>query len=388
VSDAATQTEPCEHKDDEFLIRGGRRYALPYQFDFRTFTKRRWVGRTLLDVFTKDFPHQPADYFERAIAAGRLTVRDRAVLPGTPLIDGDWITHHVHRHEPSVPEPAVRVIERDHGGIVAVEKVGGIPVHPCGRYRRNTLQYLLGALHGLPDLCVAHRLDVVTSGVVLLARTPEAAEELSRRFRERDISKEYLARVAGAFPPSASCEAALEVADNASRQVSVSTGRKAKPAATAFALVAHVGDGTSVVLCRPRTGRTHQIRVHLQHLGHPIHDDPLYGPAQSADAAVAQRRSGVIDEAPVAAAAAASATTACCGVDTSLDDVCAHCPGLEPKDSLGRFGARSGAAAADHICLHALRYFCEDFQFEAAIPGWAAEHASAADVAAARATLE
>ena len=118
-----------------------------------------------------------------------------------------------------------------------------------------------------------HRLDRVTTGILLLGKSKSAARSLTDRILANAVRKEYLAKVRGAFPTAVTCQAPLSI-DHRTRasQVDEAAG---KPATTAFTLICTDGD-TSIVHCLPKTGRTHQIRVHLQHLGHPIVDDPLY----------------------------------------------------------------------------------------------------------------
>jgi len=124
-----------------------------------------------------------------------------------------------------------------------------------------------------------HRLDRLTSGVVLLARTKEASESFSKQMTALELSKEYLARVKGFFPEGGlSCQGAIACKDVKVGIYAVDDkDPKAKSAETHFSLIKRMPDGTSLLLCKPKTGRTHQIRVHLQHLGYPIANDGSYG---------------------------------------------------------------------------------------------------------------
>jgi tRNA pseudouridine synthase 9 len=151
--------------------------------------KARWVGRSLADVFNTLFPFQPAGYYEREIERGRLFATDRhgAVLGlrsrgvcRVLLKLGDTVSHITHTHEPSVREPALQLLGETED-VVAVCKAASVPVHACGRFRRNTVVHILAECHGLADLRTVHRLDRVTSGVVLLAKTRASAHRLSRQ---------------------------------------------------------------------------------------------------------------------------------------------------------------------------------------------------------------
>eukprot|EP00126_Sphaerothecum_destruens_P010048 Sdes_comp20668_c1_seq1m16014 len=84
--------------------------------------------------------------------------------------------------------------------VVVVDKPSSIPVHPCGRYRHNSILFMLKREHGFKDLHVVHRLDRLTSGVLIFARTPQAARALELQIRGRMVQKEYICRVRGEFP--------------------------------------------------------------------------------------------------------------------------------------------------------------------------------------------
>lgn len=124
-----------------------------------------------------------------------------------------------------------------------------------------------------------HRLDRLTSGIVIFGKTSEAAAETSVQFREHTIIKKYVARVSGQFPKGCtSVDQPIDVVDK-SRGVCRVDAVVGKESKTEFTLLRYDSEGDeSIVECRPYTGRTHQIRVHLKYLGFPIVNDPLYGP--------------------------------------------------------------------------------------------------------------
>ena len=181
----------------------------------------------------------------------------------------------MHRHEPAVPADPVTVVHED-AQVLVVSKPAGMPVHPCGRYRHNTVLGVLGHTQGHWNLCVTHRLDRPTSGVLLLAKTPAAAAGIRDAMVAHQVSKTYLARVRGRFPDTAACDLNILVSQ---ARIGICRVDKAlgKPAQTAFTRLAYDSDSdSSLVRCLPKTGRMHQIRVHLQCLGHPIVDDTIY----------------------------------------------------------------------------------------------------------------
>ncbi|XP_056624318.1 RNA pseudouridylate synthase domain-containing protein 2 isoform X2 [Triplophysa dalaica] len=215
------------------------------------------------------------DYYHKAVKAGRIRLNQTPVDDlNITLKNNDFLRNTVHRHEPPVTGKPLEVLVDD-GEVVVVDKPASLPVHPCGRYRHNTVIFILGKEKGLSGLHTVHRLDRLTSGVLLFARTLEVSKKLDAMVRERQLEKEYVCRVEGEFPEGeVVCEEPILV-------VSFKVGLcrvdpKGKECRTVFQRMNYNGH-SSVVRCLPLTGRTHQIRVHLQYLGFPILNDPIYG---------------------------------------------------------------------------------------------------------------
>jgi 23S rRNA pseudouridine1911/1915/1917 synthase len=159
--------------------------------------------------------------------------------------------------------------------LVAVDKPPGVPAQPTLTRDRGTIADVAGELVGGEPLTVVHRLDLETSGVTVLARTREAAAALSEAFRTGAPRKTYLALTARApAPPHGRIEARLGPDPlRPGRRMVVAAGEEA---ATAYQTL-RTGDRAALVEARPETGRTHQIRVHLAHLGAPLLGDARYG---------------------------------------------------------------------------------------------------------------
>ncbi|XP_073824886.1 pseudouridylate synthase RPUSD2-like isoform X2 [Musca autumnalis] len=261
------------YHETSYYIENGLRKVYPYYFTFTTFTKGRWVGEKILDVFSREFRAHPAEEYERCIKSGTLTVNYEKVPIDYKLKHNDLLANIVHRHEVPVTSEPITIVHMDED-IVVVNKPASIPVHPCGRYRHNTVVFILAKEYNLKNLRTIHRLDRLTSGLLLFGRSPKKARQLEHQIRNRQVQKEYVCRVEGNFPEGViECNEPIEVVSYKIGVCKVSP--KGKECKTTFQKLSYDGK-TSVVLCKPLTGRMHQIRVHLQYLGYPVANDPLY----------------------------------------------------------------------------------------------------------------
>ena len=195
------------------------------------------------------------------------------------------------------PEALPLVVLYEDGDLLAVDKPPGMVVHPAPGARRgtlvNALAHRFGALTGVgapgrPG--IVHRLDRDTSGVLLVARTTAALESLARQFRERTIEKRYLAIVRGTLEPAAgTIDRPIGRHPRERKRMAVRTHR-GRAAVTRWKVLERFPGATLVGLA-PETGRTHQLRVHLAALGHPILGDAVYGKkgARSSDLGLARQ---------------------------------------------------------------------------------------------------
>lgn len=223
----------------------------------------------------------------RLIKEGCCAVEPGKAKPGYFLRGGERVALEVPEIEPMqvAAEDIPLAILHEDEHLVAIDKPAGMVVHPAIGHARGTLvNALLGRYGDAPGgepwrPGIVHRLDQDTSGVIVVARTPAALVALQAAFKERAAQKRYLALAAGA-PRADWLEHAGWIGrhphDFRKRAVLAEGSGGAKEAYTSF-VVRHRGDGYVAVEARPRTGRTHQIRVHLAALGHPVLADPTYG---------------------------------------------------------------------------------------------------------------
>ena len=176
--------------------------------------------------------------------------------------------------EPSVPN-TVKVVREEEEWMI-VYKPSPMPMHQGGRYYKNTLTFILNEM-GYSDTNIVHRLDAVTSGLVLLAKNRDMAHRLQGAFTGNGVRKWYYAVVNG-VPETPSFM--VDIPIRRKRGFVFECGpnlENSKPAKTHIELC-QTDQEISLVKCSPITGRTHQIRLHLKEAGIPILDDPIYGP--------------------------------------------------------------------------------------------------------------
>ncbi|RHX93735.1 pseudouridylate synthase [Leptospira yasudae] len=276
---------------------------------------------TRLDHFlSKKFTYHSRTAWQKEISEGRILVSGRKVKPGVLIREGEIVVYQpAEKEEPPVRTDYTILFEDD--WILAVNKPGDLPVHPAGVYRKGNLLTLLNESGRFGTLFTIHRLDRETSGAVLFAKNSGVASSLSSLFSSGNIQKFYISKVYGDFPARKTAYGVLKpdssskirkkrafvelpwnrnvfskkknvVLENSSSEPNeeicltyfqkIESDRSARSSAVDKTNPPLPNNGStkpthSLVLCRPVTGRMHQIRATLYGLGFPLWGDKLYG---------------------------------------------------------------------------------------------------------------
>ncbi len=179
------------------------------------------------------------------------------------------------------PEEIPLTVLFEDGEILVIDKPAGLVVHPgSGNWSGTLLNALLRhapAVAGVPRAGIVHRLDKDTSGLLVVAKTIPAQVDLVRQLQARSVTREYIAVVHGALSREGVVDA--PIGRHPVHRTRMAVVARGKPAKTHYFPVEQ-GNGWSRLRCRLETGRTHQIRVHLNSIGHPLIGDPVYGVSQ------------------------------------------------------------------------------------------------------------
>lgn len=251
----------------------------PYD-NFRPFNIcARYDGQTLLDTLCGVFPHLAPEHWQQRFAQRLLLDSNRKPVTAEHRVRAGerYLNRLPATSEPDV-NAEIRVLHED-DAIVVLNKPAPLPLHPSGRFNRNTLQSILNQAYHPQKLRPVHRLDANTTGVVVFARTRHFAGQLQPQFAAGTVEKLYLARIQGHPPESLfACDAPIgsSVTELGARTVD----DQGFAARTEFRLLRRFADGTSLVEAIPKTGRTNQIRVHLWRLGWPVKGEQAYLPQE------------------------------------------------------------------------------------------------------------
>lgn len=224
---------------------------------------------------------------QRWIEKGHVTVNGKPAQAKQTMVGDEEIVVFPQLAEEELafaPEPVEFPVVFEDNDMVVVNKPAGLVVHPAaGNWSKTLLNGLLFRYPqsvSVPRAGIVHRLDKETSGLMVVARTLEAQTHLVRQLQARTVRREYLALVWGEAPESGTIDQPVGRHPRDRIKMAVLQTASGKPAITHYRRletgVCH-GSPVSLIKCRLETGRTHQIRVHMQFAGHPLVGDPLYG---------------------------------------------------------------------------------------------------------------
>ena len=249
-------------------------FTVPPDFDGQR------LDRFLVSVLSEHSRSQ----IQRFIAEGRVLVARGTARPNLAMREGDTVAVDIPppaRSDVVGEELPLDILYQDEN-LAVLNKPAGMVVHPGAGHASGTLVNAL--VHHIDDLSgiggelrpgIVHRLDRGTSGVMVVAKNDRAHQELARQFEDREVEKEYVALVWGVVQAGRRIDAAIG-RDPVNRQRMSARAKHARTAVTRITRARHL-PGLTLCQVAIHTGRTHQIRVHLSAIGHPIVGDSLYG---------------------------------------------------------------------------------------------------------------
>jgi len=235
-------------------------------------------GVCLLDYLARRFTYLAREEWQELIMAGKISCAGENCAATQIVQQGDVIRCELPAHEPPAVNLDYSIVFEDEW-LLAINKPPGLRVHSSGKFVNANLVYHLRHVHqpAYPSVNLVNRLDADTSGLVLLAKEKAVLGALMRQFAEGTVDKRYLAVVTGhPVPAQGSIDLPIGPVKGARVPRFGINTVAGKPAVTHYQTIRCLGDNFTLLELHPETGRTHQLRVHLAAIGHPIAGDALY----------------------------------------------------------------------------------------------------------------
>ncbi len=240
------------------------------------------LDQFLLEHYYKD---QSRSYVQNAIKEGYVLLNGQKVKTGHSLkIDDEIHIEHIETKALDLDPVDLKLdVVYEDDDLLVINKPQGLVVHPASSYHEPTLVH--GLLHQIDELSsingiarpgIVHRIDKDTSGLLVVAKNDQTHQKLSEDLAKHQIKREYIALVYGNFVEN---EGTIDapIGRHPKHRLKMAVVASGKPAKTHFKVLDRFGK-YSLISCELETGRTHQIRVHMAYINHPIVGDPLYGP--------------------------------------------------------------------------------------------------------------
>jgi len=325
---------------DRYIFKDGLRWAKPYWREHQITYKPKWKGQTVRRVLEQSFAHLSSSYIEHSFSNGLLYNSKGRVQENQIISPKDMLIFNQHKHEPPVIEDPVEICFENEEMMVC-NKPATIPSVPSGPYHFNSVVHIVSSMLGYLPFTI-NRLDRLTSGVFLLGKSNSFVHKYQQITNSGRLQKLYLARVKGCFPPPIRI---VNEPIGSSNAFSKNSTKKASE--SRFRGLDYCAESdSSLVLCQPITGRTHQLRIHLAHIEFPIVNDHLYG------------------RVPIDGAHFRDIDYSRAPDHDFISPRCFTCSNLEVKSLWTKAAFHNG------IWLHAWKYVLEDSIFLATAPAW------------------
>ena len=254
------------------------------QFKFEHIVNQKLAGKRLDQALAELIPIHSRSRIQSWIKSGQVTVnhkiqKQRSLLASEDHIRIDAQFEQIENHAPE--DIPLAVIYEDEC-LIVINKPAGLVVHPGAGNPEHTLVNALlhydSGLAQVPRAGIIHRLDKETTGILLIARTPQAHTSLLKQLQRRQIVRKYQAVVCGQVTAGNTIE--TNIGRHSTKRTRMVVTKNGKPAITHYRLIERFAH-YSHIRVKLETGRTHQIRVHMAHVNHPLVGDPVYGKHQS-----------------------------------------------------------------------------------------------------------